>query len=349
MSSRPIPVSPAPPSRGEVEGIAIHWLFDSSTIRITRWDCVVGSPGLTPERRQLWNVIGFAHRGAYRMHAPGGASLIDSTRTALFNPYAAYQTSHPCGFGDRGSSLVVRTDVLLDAIESFDPSVRERPQKPFLASSAPCSPRNYVLQKMLVRHLERAQTLDPVRGEAVGIDPISIEETALEVVGNVARAGFSPARRPARAATRFQREAVERARDLLAGCFRRAHRLDDVARAAGSSPYYLCRSFKEETGRPLRSYLTTLRLRASLDRVPDRGADLTDLALELGFPSHSYFTECFRREFGITPTTLRAPPRSGGSGISRRPSTPAPPAPPEPDAEQVSDSAIANRRVRLPA
>ena len=92
---------------------------------------------------------------------------------------------------------------------------------------------------------------------------------------------------------------------MLAGGFRRAHRLDDVARAAGSSPYYLCRSFKKETGRPLRSYLTTLRLRASLERVPDRRADLTDVALELGFPSHSYFTECFRREFGITPTTLR--------------------------------------------
>jgi AraC-like DNA-binding protein len=260
---------------------------------------------LTPERHQLWNVIGFAHRGAYRVHSPGGASLIDSTRTALFNPYGAYQTSHPCGFGDRGSSIVVRTDVLVEAIERFDPSVRERPETPFLASSAPCSPRNYLLQKALVRQLEQARALDTLRREPAGIDPITIEETAMELVGEVARAGFSSARRPARASTRFQREAVERARDVLAGSFRRAHRLEDVARAAGSSPFYLCRSFKEETGRPLRSYLTTLRLRSSLERVPDRSADLTDLALELGFPSHSYFTECFRREFGITPTTLR--------------------------------------------
>ena len=295
---------PASPPRGHVEGIAIRWLFDSSTVRLTRWDCVVGRGGLTPERHQLWNVIGFAHRGAYRVHSRRGTSLIDSTRTALFNPFGGYQTSHPCGFGDRGSSIVVRTDVLLDAIEPFDPSVRERPETPFLEASAPCAPRTYLLPKMLVRTLERERGDGPARPGSRGIDPIEVEETALELVGEVARAAFSSGRRP-RAATRFQREAVERARDVLAGGFRRAHRLDDVARAAGSSPFYLCRSFKDETGRPLRSYLTSLRLRASLDRVPDRSADLTDLALELGFPSHSYFTECFRREFGITPSALR--------------------------------------------
>jgi AraC-like DNA-binding protein len=305
VSSLPMPAPATPsaaasPSRGEVEGIEIRWLFDSSTIRITRWDCVVGKGGLTPERHQLWNVIGFAHRGAYRVHSRAGTSLIDSTRTALFNPYGGYQTSHPCGFGDRGSSLVVRTDVLLDAIEGFDPSVRQRPETPFVRSSAPCSPRNYLLQKMLVRELERGRP----------VDPIAIEETALELVGEIVRASFSPGGRR-RAATRFQRNAVERARAVLAGSFRRAHRLDEIARAAGSSPYYLCRSFKEATGRPLRSYLTTLRLRASLERVPDRSADLTDLALELGFPSHSYFTECFRREFGITPTALRRTATAG--------------------------------------
>ncbi|MGH9442713.1 MAG: helix-turn-helix transcriptional regulator [Thermoanaerobaculia bacterium] len=294
MSSRPLSPPPPTDSRGEVDGIAIRWLFDSSTVRITRWDCVVGRSGTTPERHQLWNVIGFAHRGAYRVHSRGGASLIDSTRTALFNPYGAYQTSHPCGFGDRGSSLVVRTDVLLDAIAPYDPSVRQRPEAPFLSPSARCSARTYLLQKMLVRELERARA----------VDPLEIEETALELVGRVARASFGPARRD-RPPTRFQKEVVERARDVLAGSFRQAHRLDDIARAAGSSPFYLCRSFKQETGRPLRSYVTSLRLRASLERVPNPSADLTDVALDLGFPSHSYFTECFRREFGITPTTLR--------------------------------------------
>jgi AraC-like DNA-binding protein len=51
-------------------------------------------------------------------------------------------------------------------------------------------------------------------------------------------------------------------------------------------------------------YLTRLRLRAALERLPD-ASDLTALALELGFSSHSHFTDAFRREFRRTPSEAR--------------------------------------------
>ncbi|MFH1680297.1 MAG: helix-turn-helix domain-containing protein [Candidatus Eisenbacteria bacterium] len=31
----------------------------------------------------------------------------------------------------------------------------------------------------------------------------------------------------------------------------------------------------------------------------------TDLALDVGFASHSHFTDAFRREFGVSPSDLR--------------------------------------------
>jgi AraC-like DNA-binding protein len=48
-----------------------------------------------------------------------------------------------------------------------------------------------------------------------------------------------------------------------------------------------------------------LRLRASLERLAAGAVDLTALALELGFSSHSHFTDSFRKEFGCTPSAIR--------------------------------------------
>ena len=81
--------------------------------------------------------------------------------------------------------------------------------------------------------------------------------------------------------------------------------LDDVARAVYASPFHLARVFHQRTGVPIHRYLTRLRLRASLERLDDGANDLTELALELGFSSHSHFTDTFRREFGSPPSDLR--------------------------------------------
>ena len=48
-----------------------------------------------------------------------------------------------------------------------------------------------------------------------------------------------------------------------------------------------------------------MRLRTALERAADPGADLTDLALDLGYSSHSHFTAAFRKAFGVTPSAFR--------------------------------------------
>jgi AraC-like DNA-binding protein len=54
----------------------------------------------------------------------------------------------------------------------------------------------------------------------------------------------------------------------------------------------------------LHQYLTQLRLARALVELPHAG-DLTSLALDLGFSSHSHFTFAFRRAFGCTPSQFR--------------------------------------------
>jgi AraC-like DNA-binding protein len=98
---------------------------------------------------------------------------------------------------------------------------------------------------------------------------------------------------------------VEAAKTYLASRLGERITLDEVARAVHASPFHLARIFQQQTGVPIHRYLTRLRLRATLERLAEGANDLTALALELGFSSHSHFTNAFRREFGRTPSEVR--------------------------------------------
>jgi len=286
------PSSPPAPAR-DVTGIAIDWLFDSPTVRLTRWSCLVRDRAVTSERQQFWHVIGFPHAGAYRLHAEIGSALIDVNSVAFFNPLGVYRTSHPHGCGDRGVGLVIDPSVIADALScSGLPRAAEETRFPFLRG--PSSSRAYWIQHSIFSRV----------AEHAPVDPIEIEEGALflvaETVAAASRAGGAVAH--GRAACARRREGIDAARGYLVSRFRESVRLAEVAAAAGMSPFHACREFKKDTGVSVNGFLHRLRLRAALEELPDHRGDLTRLALDLGYSSHSHFTYAFRREFGVPPS-----------------------------------------------
>jgi AraC-like DNA-binding protein len=52
------------------------------------------------------------------------------------------------------------------------------------------------------------------------------------------------------------------------------------------------------------AYRQRVRLTRSLDLLPQYEGNVTDLALELGYSSHSHFTYCFRSVFAMSPTAF---------------------------------------------
>ena len=85
-----------------------------------------------------------------------------------------------------------------------------------------------------------------------------------------------------------------------------------MASAAGSSPYHLCRIFKQEAGLPVHRYLRRLRLLHALDRMSDEPDELlARTALDVGFPSHAHMSTAFRSEFGTTLSDTRRGVTSG--------------------------------------
>jgi AraC-like DNA-binding protein len=65
------------------------------------------------------------------------------------------------------------------------------------------------------------------------------------------------------------------------------------------------RAMRAELGTTLRGYRVAARVGAALHRLADGEADLTRLALELGFASHAHLTTTFVRLLGAPPRELR--------------------------------------------
>ena len=63
----------------------------------------------------------------------------------------------------------------------------------------------------------------------------------------------------------------------------------------------------QAVGAPVHQYLLRLRLAVALDRLDGGERNLSALALDLGFSSHSHFTTAFRRHYGLVPSALGRP------------------------------------------
>jgi len=75
----------------------------------------------------------------------------------------------------------------------------------------------------------------------------------------------------------------------------------DVAAHVGLSERHLTRSFHQEVGMTLSTYLNRCRVRQAKALLDAGGKGITEIALEVGFSSSSYFARVFRQEVGVSP------------------------------------------------
>jgi transcriptional regulator GlxA family with amidase domain len=137
-------------------------------------------------------------------------------------------------------------------------------------------------------------------------ETLFIEESVMRILQRViAKSYLQRGLHPARTKVSQELEVVNEIQKLLATCFEQKLSLELISSRINYSPFHLCRIFRKYTGQSIRRYLNQLRLRAALEDVTQSGTDLTNLALRMGFASHSHFTEAFRKTFGVPPSTLR--------------------------------------------
>jgi len=81
--------------------------------------------------------------------------------------------------------------------------------------------------------------------------------------------------------------------------------LDEIARSVHVSRFHLVRVFRNATGMTIAEYRTQLRVRAAIERLLAGGDDLSTIAADCGFASHSHLTDTFRRTLGTPPSRVR--------------------------------------------
>ena len=86
--------------------------------------------------------------------------------------------------------------------------------------------------------------------------------------------------------------------------------IEEIADHFYISKYYLCRLFARDLGMPLVTYLNMVKVRAACVLIEREELSLTEIALQCGFNSSSYFCKVFKAEMGISPSAYRAQQKS---------------------------------------
>jgi AraC-like DNA-binding protein len=96
-----------------------------------------------------------------------------------------------------------------------------------------------------------------------------------------------------------------RARDLADHSFAEPLTVADLARAAGLSPAYFSRLFRDAFGVTPHGYLLTRRLERAAALLRSTDHPVVRICVEVGFSSLGSFTTSFTRMFGMSPVAYR--------------------------------------------
>jgi len=297
----------------------IRVLFRSPGVEIGTFRCPPGDRAWRQE-----NSIGEGYHVAF----PGTPVLIAQARARPVvtnaNHAVFYNDREPYRRGllsERGDDCVfIRTDgaFLRELLADIEPRLADDERHIFPFVDGPVAPSTHLLQQLLVRHLQG--TPEP--------DRLLVDETLVRILAEAVRAavqthGDGRSRRSGTAEEHA--DLVEQARQLLTRRFAERLDLHEIAAAVHSSPYHLARVFRARTGYALHEYRNQLRLRASLQHLAGPARQLAGVAVEVGFTSHSHYSDAFRKSFSMSPSAYRraaAAPSLVGPAVSGRPGRP---------------------------
>ena len=110
------------------------------------------------------------------------------------------------------------------------------------------------------------------------------------------------------------RERIQAALEYIDSCLYEKFTAADVAQAASFSEYHFHRLFRAYTSESIHQYVSSRRLeKAAQLLLADPTIRLLDLAIEVGFETHSAFSRAFKQAYGVSPTQfkkLEQPPTS---------------------------------------
>ena len=280
--------TPAPnPLDTPMKEFTVDRLLDSGTVVVRHVNCSGTCRHRSAQECASHTHFVFPYRGVYLRHVGGEQAVADANHVLFFNEGQGYQVSHPVTGGD--ASLVVSVS---------EPTLRELAPKQLVNEGSV-----FTFSQQHLRIDARAQALVMLLKHSLqngSIEPLEAEGLSLTLVLRA----IGPRTTHEQGATYVRRRLVDRVKVLLAGDLSRRWTLAAIAAEIRGSPVYLTQVFQQVEGMPLYRYHLRLRLARALDLLPER-EDLSALAQDLGFSSHSHFSAAFKQAYGLTPAEFR--------------------------------------------
>ena len=270
-------------------------VFASECVTIGAFRCAADHPSFRNSGPIAEGCFVFPRTAVIIQHDNAPAFVADSTIVTLYNRRQAYERRVVSADGDRCDWFAVSPDLLRGALLGRDPAAADA-ERPIRFTHAPSDAATYLAQRRLFLSVS----------EPGGAEPLAVEERVVSLLDRVvgqayrrARAGAGPRPLP------HAGDLADAAKRWIAPRVNERLTLTRIARALGCSMFHLCRSFRRATGLTLHAYRDQVRLRTALERLERGERDLTRLALDLGYSSHSHFTAAFRAAFGVPPSAAR--------------------------------------------
>jgi len=268
-------------------GFTVQLLLQTPTVSVRDVQCSGDFPhACEPEYAEITHLV-FPYRGTYVRHVGRDEAVADASQVLFFNAGETYQVSHPVPGGD--ASLVVVVDEAMLREIAPKALLRDSDVLMFSEQRLRIDPRAQVLVALLRHSLH----------EGIA-EPLEAESLALTLV----QRSLGPRTAHTAGSSAGRQRLVDRAKLVLTRDLARRWTLAEVATEVGVSPVYLTQSFRQVEGVPLYRYQMRLRLARGLDLLGQYD-DLSALALDLGFSSHSHFGAAFQQMYGRSPSEFR--------------------------------------------
>jgi AraC-like DNA-binding protein len=243
--------------------------------------------------RQTANVVVLPLTGVFAKHdGPRSHTIVTPNHATLIARGAPYRLSLPGAVGDECLTLRFAPD----ALARVAPEVMNREGFDMTQFAA---------QVLLPPQLGLARSVLWRCCINDACDPLQVEELAVGVlVRSLALARKHPVGTRAHTPS-AQRRRITRVIEAVSIDPTRKWTLASLADLTGVSPWHLAHGFRAATGLSLYQYVLSARLAHTLPAVLESGAELSSIAADAGFTSHSHFTARFRAAFGWAPADLR--------------------------------------------
>lgn len=257
-----------------------------------------GAPRRCAEEIAIASEIVLPRHGVFVRRNRFGRGLADPTSIMLFDRNDPFEVEHPVQQRDT-STVLSLSDKFVDELRTL-PGQELSPF--FELGVAPITPTI-----AMAHHNLLSTVANDIRAKS-----IEVEEKALLLLAEI----FKHLQEVSRIGAASKNGNYEKSKSpgyaianeaalFLNKNFKERLLLENIATYVDCSPYYLCRAFKNWTGRTIHQHITELRMSAALELLRNSRRSITEIALELGYSSHSHFTAMFGKVFGITPKSFR--------------------------------------------